>query len=115
MKFFNCLLFLNLCLISFGCLPGRYIDDDECKPCPKGYFSVEENSNHCTPCPINTYSDNEGSSVCSFCIEGYFTKVEGSTKCISNMNGGATEMIVIYIGMALIFLMIISFLVASHI
>ena len=66
------------------CPLGTYsgINDVECKPCEKGFFSnfsAASDITQCFPCPEGTFSNTKGSSKCLNCKNHQYCPI-GSTK-----------------------------------
>lgn len=59
-------------------------EDDECRPCAAGMFSLRAMSGECTWCPPNTFKRKPGAGSCLPCPQGYIGNTDGgATSCIS--------------------------------
>ena len=66
------------------CLPGQFLLDDACFPCPKGTFLPEPGAlelSRCEPCPAGTYAQDPGSTTCTACPPGSFSPLPGQSQC----------------------------------
>ncbi|CAG2220304.1 unnamed protein product [Mytilus edulis] len=94
-----------------GCAPGKYLKDDECLECQKGYYQDEEYQVTCKICPVGYSTANSGSTSsaeckekcrpgsfsntgvqpCSVCPLGYYQPMPGSTECMICPSNKYTE------------------------
>ena len=72
----------NQCL---PCPPGYYKDNPhsyQCKATDLGYYTSQAGSIHQLPCPPGSHSDSHlGSTTCHLCDTGHFNPVPAQTKC----------------------------------
>lgn len=71
------------------CGAGNYMDDDECKTCPAGYYCSGDGA--ATACPAGRFNSGTGAgsvSSCTVCPKGTYS-VGGAANC-SNCPGGTT-------------------------
>ncbi|NWV67698.1 THYG protein, partial [Malurus elegans] len=59
------------------CPPGSYFQDDECIPCPLGYYQYQTGHSFCVKCPVGKTTNSYGASSADHCI----------TRCQSNEQG----------------------------
>lgn len=51
-----------IAIFVVGCAPGKYLKDDECLECQKGYYQDEEYQVSCKICPVGYSTANRGST-----------------------------------------------------
>ncbi|NWW82460.1 THYG protein, partial [Climacteris rufus] len=59
------------------CPPGSYFQDDECIPCPLGYYQYQTGHSFCIKCPVGKTTNSYGAISADHCI----------TYCQSNEQG----------------------------
>uniref|UniRef100_A0A803VL40 Thyroglobulin n=1 Tax=Ficedula albicollis TaxID=59894 RepID=A0A803VL40_FICAL len=59
------------------CPPGSYFQDDECIPCPLGYYQYQTGHSFCIKCPVGKTTNSYGASSADHCV----------TSCQSNEQG----------------------------
>ena len=67
-----------------GCLPGSFLNNMRCEPCPMGTFSLEKGAldwSACSACPEGKFSAANGSTHCSDCGLGTHQGLVGGTSC----------------------------------
>ncbi|XP_005517435.1 PREDICTED: thyroglobulin [Pseudopodoces humilis] len=59
------------------CPPGSYFQDDECIPCPLGYYQYQTGHSSCIKCPVGKTTNSYGAISSDHCV----------TSCQSNEQG----------------------------
>uniref|UniRef100_A0A8C3R9P6 Thyroglobulin n=1 Tax=Cyanoderma ruficeps TaxID=181631 RepID=A0A8C3R9P6_9PASS len=59
------------------CPPGSYFQDDECIPCPLGYYQYQTGHSFCIKCPVGKTTNSYGAISADHCV----------TSCQSNEQG----------------------------
>uniref|UniRef100_A0A8C0UVA3 Thyroglobulin n=1 Tax=Cyanistes caeruleus TaxID=156563 RepID=A0A8C0UVA3_CYACU len=63
--------------LGFVCPPGSYFQDDECIPCPLGYYQYQTGHSSCIKCPVGKTTNSYGAISSDHCV----------TSCQSNEQG----------------------------
>ncbi|OWK61504.1 Thyroglobulin [Lonchura striata] len=55
-------------LSAVVCPPGSYFQDDECIPCPLGYYQYQTGHSFCIKCPVGKTTNSYGATSADHCV-----------------------------------------------
>ncbi|NWY65817.1 THYG protein, partial [Erithacus rubecula] len=59
------------------CPPGSYFQDDECIPCPLGYYQYQTGHSFCIKCPVGKTTNSYGASSADHCVTSCQSSEQG--------------------------------------
>lgn len=108
------------CMDFSVCLAGHFVfaaatptTDTLCRLCPPGFYSPEQNSLACLPCPVGAFAAASGSQTCTAARGcGDRDVVVGPTptsdrECESPSDAAASTVEAVFIGLALVFAIVL--------
>ena len=72
----------SLTLEIGGCRPGTRKEGVNCRACPKGKYSGNEDAENCKECDIGKFQNVEGATQCDDCAQGWYSAA-GQDACVA--------------------------------
>ena len=69
-------------VLATSCFSGKYLKQEACKTCPKGFYKQGSNAQqYCNACDEGRYQTLTGKSYCPGCPKGYSNAYTGKSMC----------------------------------